>query len=133
MAKIVENFQAISIANGYSFDVDTDRVFDFRAAPVDVTDFSISVYDYDGEAEDEGSLQHSLNITAQIAGIFSSIQDMREKMQDIIIAFALIENESYVDGAEFLGHEKTFEHENNKVGQGTLSFRVIYKTDFWKI
>lgn len=132
-AKVKTNLLAITPGNGYSFDID-GRVYEWRRVP-ETDIWSISFYDTTDENDDGSSLQNELDYVVVLSGAGGSTtaQNLRGKMQDIITAFALILNETFVDDASYNGSEKEMDHEEKKIGEVNLNFTVVYKTDRWKI
>jgi len=62
-----------------------------------------------------------------------SPEDLRNKKQDVMNAFKLIENETYVAGAQYVDSETQVEHENKKMAGSLMRFKVSYATDRWNL
>lgn len=135
VTKVIELMQSISIDNGYSFDMDADRVYDSRQATID-SGWAISVYDSEAENDEDGGYnEHNLTIDIELTGTSGddTQTDLRERIQDILTAFSEIENESYVAEATYDGHEKLYDHDETIIGQANIHFSVTYKSDRWKL
>ena len=125
-------FKDISIANGYSFDMNSDRVFEHRAAEISKA-WAISHYDTEDEVNNENGIDHALSIEVVLTGKPATPAELRDKMQDIITAMFTIESESFIDYINIDGSNKTFDHEEEKISEATFDFTVYYKCDRGKM
>ena len=131
MTKVISNLNDISVANGYSADI--DGVFEWRDSPLSQNyTRSIIVRDISEEILDDGQ-EHLLTI--EIIGITAGDNSpalIRSLKQDILTAFALIKIESYVTGATYLNTEKSIEKLDKRIAGIYMSFGVTFYTEIWK-
>jgi hypothetical protein len=132
--KLIELYKAILMTGGYSFDINDNRVYYHRAAPVDDTDISISVYTERDEIDSsEGKFQNQLEIRVVLAGKLTGRADLDYKIQDVLTATALIENESFCQQISVDEILVDWEQEGSLIGEVTFNFTLMYNTDRWSI
>ena len=137
IAKIITNMLTISVANGFSFNI-SGHVYDWRETPFDDAELpAIIVRDpahrfTDGN-EDVAENELDIEILLMAAPDNTSPEDLRNKKQDVMNAFKLIENETYVTGAQYLDSEIQVEHEKKKMAGSLMRFKVWYPTDRWSL
>ncbi len=121
----------ISIANGYSFDINSN-VFEWRTGGLNDTEKPGLVLRDSFSDTVEGDSEHSLNIEIAIyAEGGTSPATIRAMMQDVLTAFQQIE--SSVEGAQFVSTEMEVDHQNKKEASAWLNFNVNYYTNRWEI
>jgi hypothetical protein len=135
MTKLGVNFNNISIANGYTFDIN-GKVFEWRDVPLGDSEYDCIIYrdprDYFFE---DTETEHILEI--EVVHIpspgNSSPLTLRNRMNDILKAFQLIEEEDDVEGAAYIGSDMQVEHDKKKYMGASMLFRIFYMTDRWEI
>jgi hypothetical protein len=130
MTQIISDLGNISIANGYSFDVGSN-VFEWRDSPlVDDSELpGIIVRDPLNAVSDEDDHEHSLTLEVIIVDAGDgSPASVRQKIQDVIIAVALIETDDNVEveRAEFVSAEKEVEKGTKRLTGARLTFNLVY-------
>lgn len=137
IAKLLINFGNISIANGYSFDIN-GHVYEWRETPpvdaelplINIKDPAHRFVDSD-ENPNENELDIEIDFIAAPGD--DSPADVRDKKQDIMNAFKLIENESYITGAQYIDSELLVDHDKRKYAGSTMRFKIWYATDRWSL
>jgi len=119
IAKIIANMLTISIANGFSFNI-SGHVFEWRETPLGNSEYpAIIVRDpahrLTNENDDVAENELDVEIVLLPEPDNESPEDLRNKKQDVMNAFKLIENETYVAGAQYVDSETQVEHENKKM------------------
>jgi hypothetical protein len=133
--KIILNLKDISIANGYSLDID-DHVWEWRDTVLSENEVpGIIIRDTSDIIADQDEQEHQLSfeIVALASEGNNSTKKIRNLMQDILTAFGLIEKESYVCGANYLNSEMEVEHLKKRYAAALMTFTVSYYEDLWKI
>jgi hypothetical protein len=133
MAKILSNMLTISIAHGFSFNIG-NNVFEWRDTPLADSEFPAIIIRDPTEGmidEDENLHQLDLEVILIPAPGDDSPESLRNKKQDVLNAFKLIENETYVSGAQYIGCENAVDHEKKKFASSLMRFQVIYPTERW--
>lgn len=129
------NLRAISIANGYSFDVGAN-VWEWLDVNPEAGDIpGITYRDVSDEVVvEEDEQEHRLHVAVTLwdSGI-NSPASIRAKKQDVITAMSLLEQQDFIAGIVYTGSEKTVERGDQRVAQVTLNFEVDYFTDVFKI
>ena len=127
----------ISIANGFSFNI-SGKVFEWRETPfadeelpaIIIRDPAHRLID---ENDDVAENELDIEIVLLPAPDNESPEDLRNKKQDVMNAFKLIENETYVTGAQYVDSEIQVEHEKKKFAGSLMRFKVRYATDRWNL
>jgi len=125
----------ISIANGFSFDID-GRVFDWRDSPFKVDELpAINVQDVTNEIVDADTREHTLTFSIAIEDVGENAADsIRGKKQDIIAAFSNIIGSGLAVHAFFLASETFSEKKLPFAVFTSIQFEVTYfAEDEWKI
>lgn len=132
--QIDTNLKAISIANGYSFDIN-GNVFEWLVTPINESNLpaiifrdTIDTIDPDDEGE------HHLQVEVVLVDRGNaSVSSVRNKMQDILTAFRLIGDEDFVIGANLIEAELEVDHIKKRYGAAYMLFNIDYETDLWVI
>jgi hypothetical protein len=135
IAKIITNMLTISITNGFSFDI-SSHVYDFRETPIDDAELPVIIVRDPGHRmlnEDENQNELDVEIVLLVSPDDDSPEDLRNKKQDIMNAFKLIENETYVAGAQYIDSENQVEHTKKKYAGTLMRFSILYFTDRWNL
>jgi hypothetical protein len=136
VAKIISNLKLINGTGGYSFNI-AGKVFDWRETIVDDAELPIIVVrDPAHQAVESGDLtENELDIEIVLIDTpgETSPATLRDKRQDILNAFKLIENETYVAGAQYLESELQVDHAKKKTSGTIMKFSVLYDTARWGI
>ena len=135
MAKIIANLKLINGTGGYSFNI-SGKVFDFRDTVVDDAELPVIIVRDPAHRmvdEDENLQELDVEIILIDTPGDTSPATLRDKRQDILNAFKLIENETYVVGAAYVDSELQVEHAKKKYAGSVMRFTVLYATARWGI
>jgi len=128
---------AISIANGYSFDVD-GKVFEWRDIPISEDDYPCIIFrDVRDYFSEDSESEHVLEIEIAVIPTpgSTSTAALRDMLQDVLTAFSALEESSNVDvsGSQYMGSEMEVEHLKKIYAGASMLFNVEYVTDRWEI
>lgn len=135
MAKALENFGNISIANGYSFDIN-GKVAEWRETPLDPKSELpfVILRDYDNLTSEEDEQERLLMLEVVIVAAGGSAPDaVRAMKQDAIKAANLLSGESFVAGVYFYRAQSFSEIDNKRLAGVLMDFGVQYFTDYGEI
>ena len=134
VAQIKSDMQDITIANGYSFDVTT--VDEWRYSDVDEeTELPlIDIKDPLNEPYEGDELQHILTVEVSLVDEAGrTAAQHRARVEDLITAIGLIENQSYIIGAISLGTERDSEKAKKRYFKTMVRYGVLYQVERWEI
>jgi len=137
MAKIIANLKLINGTGGYSFNI-SGKVFDFRDTVVDDAELPVIIVRDPAHRLTDGNddvAENELDVEVVLIDTpgDTSPATLRDKRQDILTAFKLIENETYVVGAAYVDSELQVEHAKKKYAGSVMRFTVLYATARWSI
>lgn len=136
MAKIIANLKLINGTGGYSFNI-SGKVFDFRDTVVDDAELPVIIVRDPAHRmidDDENLQELDVEVVLIDTPGDTSPATLRDKRQDILTAFKLIENEkTYVVGAQYVDSELQIEHAKKKYAGSVMRFTVLYATARWSI
>ena len=133
--KIVGNLKDISIANGYSLDIN-DHVWEWRDTILSENEIpGIIIRDISDIISDQDEQEHTLifEIVALASEGNNSTKIIRNLTQDVLTAFSLIEKENYICGANYLNSEMEVEQLKKRYAAILMSFSISYFEDIWSI
>ena len=130
---ITGNLADITQVNGYSFDL--TGVFEWRESDLDESELdAVEIRDISNEPYEDDELQHLLVIEATLVSAGGTTPAVhRQRVQDVITALSLIENESFVVGAMFMGSDKDSEKQKKRYLKTMIRLGVIYQAERWEI
>lgn len=137
MTYLKSGFEDITIANGYSFDI--NKIFEWRDTPLNDGEFdSIIIFDTSEYFSEDTEDDHILDIQIVVVPDPGSdaITNLRSMIEDVLIFFK--DNEDYIKAninveVKFTGSEISIEHTKKKYFEGLMTFEISYHTDRWEI
>jgi len=130
--KLDTNFNLISIAEGYSFDID-GHVYEWRDLPLKDEELPAIIYrdPFDGTS-DEDEQEHELTVEVVLFAVgTASPTVVRVMIADILTNFKLITQEDFVTGARHINNEMDVEHIKKRYAAAVLTFTINYYTEIW--
>jgi hypothetical protein len=131
---LLTNLGNISVANGYSFNI-SGHVFEWQDTDLAESETdAIEVRDISNYLSEGDEQEHDLTvqITLVCAGN-TSPANLRARIQDVLTAFALVENVSKVTGARLLGVDVDTEKRKKRIMEAVFRFSITYYTEIWEI
>lgn len=126
------NFNLISIANNYSFDIN-GHVYEWRDLALNDNELPAIIYRdiFDGTS-DEDEQEHELTVEVVLFAVgTASPAAVRAMIVDILTNFKLIMQEDFVSGARHINNEMDVEHIKKRYAAAVLTFTVTYYTEIW--
>lgn len=130
--KLDTNFNLISIAENYSFDID-GHVYEWRDLALNDNELPAIIYRdvFDGTS-DEDEQEHELTVEVVLFAVgTASPAAVRAMIVDILTNFKLIMQENFVSGARHINNEMDVEHIKKRYAAAVLTFTVTYYTEIW--
>ena len=130
--KLDTNFNLISIANNYSFDI-KGHVYEWRDLALNDNELPAIIYRdvFDGTS-DEDEQEHELTVEVVLFAVgTASPAAVRAMIVDILTNFKLIMQENFVSGARHINNEMDVEHIKKRYAAAVLTFTVTYYTEIW--
>ena len=133
---VITCLTGISIAEGYSFDID-GRVDEWRDVPyeddalpaIDVRD---PVNSIEMDESEEEYHRYEVEVTLYDSGSVSPAS-VREKALDILTAMKQVKDLDGVEHILFLGSDKEIDRGAKTYSSVTMRFAVLYYTDYFEI
>lgn len=140
MECVVAEMKDISIANGYSFDIqdgENTRVVEWRDEPIDLQteDRGIIVRDPELKKMEETDIKRRLTVEIEFFEVGNtSPAEIRQMEQDIITAMKNVLRHGDVKNVEFFDSEMTVERAEKRISDSILTFYIdYYGNDEWTV
>jgi len=126
------NFNLISVAEGYSFDIN-GHVYEWRDIPLKDEELpAINYRDVFDSIADEDEQEHELTVEVILFAVgTASPAAVRAMIVDILTNFKLIMQENFVSGARHINNEMDVEHIKKRYAAAVLTFTITYYTEIW--
>ena len=130
--KLDTNFNLISIAENYSFDID-GHVYEWRDLPLKDEELPAIIYrDVFDNISDVDEQEHELTVEVALFAVgTASPAAVRSMIADILTNFKLIIHEDFVTGARHINNEMEVEHLKKRYAAAVLTFTVTFYTEIW--
>lgn len=134
IAQVKSDMEDITIANSYSFDITT--VDEWRYSDLDEeTELpAIDIKDPLNEPYEGDEMQHILTVEVTLVDEAGrTAAQHRARVEDLMTAIGLIEGQSYVVGAMWLGGERDSEKAKHRYFKTMVRYGVLYQAERWEM